>query len=204
MGLLKLYNAIETKQFYYSDISTEKFIPPFFASGDQDTIEYTLLTRNLEGGFFKPWRRENPSSYSIKIALYRTSDALELAAATNWADDLINNKKTGKLVQDAGKIATALGSALSVECLFEGEMEDASGNRTTVFQETVLIKKGFITGATLEVPPGDVGASQRWVKGLFMPWVWPAGAEIEAVTPNGTRVTIYVGDDRQLHIEPLT
>src|SRR5436190_21524386 len=146
MGLLKLYNAIDTKQFYYSDISTEKFSVPFFSTGAQDTLEYTLLTRNPAGGFIQPWKRENPSSYSLKIGLYRASDLLELANATVWADDLINSKKTGKLVQIGAKVTIAFpGGTNAVDCLFEAHIEDALSNSTVVSQESVQMKRGLIT-----------------------------------------------------------
>lgn len=169
MGLLKLYNVAQDKKLVVAANQTEELQTlSFLSSGDQQTIEFTLLEHGDGDIYLNPWSKISVGSYTLAIGLFITADETQLAYQNDWDSDAVNNKYTGVLALDTEAITTALTSVDSVACTLEIQVTDTAGCTVTTLKKAVTLKKELITAGTLTVPPSETAATQNWVKSIAM------------------------------------
>lgn len=169
MGLLKLFNVAQDRNLVVAANQTEELQTlSFLASGDQQTIEFTLLERGDGDIYLTPWTKIDVGSYTLAIGLFLTSDGTQLAYQNSWTSDAVNNKYTGALALDTAAITTALTSVDEVACVLEIQTTDTAGCTVTTLKKAITLKKELITAGTLTVPPSETAATQNWVKSIAM------------------------------------
>src|SRR5687767_13559517 len=111
MGAWKLFSGLEDRALYRSAFSTDKVALPDLTSGDQLSIEFTLLKRNTGSDYLlTPWERVAAAGYSLRIGLFLTaSPYTQLAYQTSFTAVSDNAfAREGVLALDTAAIATAL------------------------------------------------------------------------------------------------
>jgi hypothetical protein len=206
MSMLRLFNAIEDRILVRDYLTTEKYALTELSSGDQLSIEYTLLKRAIEGGITAPWERVLSADYSLRIGLFLNSDRMQLAYQTTWTKPEAT-VTAGVLALDTAAINTLFTTATEAACTLEIEITDADGRDHTVYRNTgITLKKALIASANVSEQPGQTQATQEWVKNVFMP-INGAGAatprkEFYMLTEDDRPVVIRIGANNQILAEP--
>jgi hypothetical protein len=206
MGLLKLWNAADTKRLYKSDRSLETYQLPTFFPKDVPTIEFVLLAANPSGGFLAPWSRVSVGTYSLAIGLF-TLAGVQLAYQTVFTADGVNNIYAGTLTPNSPNMAAALTASSPASCYLEVKITDAGGNVITMLQAGASLVQDWIAVGTDTIPQNEIAASQSWVQGLFLPrdssTIQPSGQAatffIVLSQPGNFPVLCWADDDGQLH-----
>lgn len=173
------------------------------------SVEFTLLTRNQSGSRSDPWERITPGNYSLKIALFKTSDRTLLAQATggDFTDDAGNALKRGLFLLDTPAVDTALAAVNELACTLEIEITDSGGPRN-IYRGALTLKKTLITAVTGSVPSTERPASQEWVKNVMVPRdgtnsQTPLSEWYVQSYPSGFKFRCFIDDEGRFNAERL-
>lgn len=207
MGQLRIYNVLDSKRLMSHATSRDEFFLPDFLKGESPSVDFTLMTRNESGDSKIPWILISPGSYSLKMGLFRTSNDVELAFQDTFTDVSETASKTGVLVYDSAAVTNSLGGSTKIDCTFEIEVTDSGGNVSKSYQHAAILRKTFITPATITIPAEEVGATQAWVKSIAMPKdgsdpANPCDGFIMLSRPGGIPILVWFDDSGQIHHEP--
>lgn len=169
MGLLQLFNVADTKAMVRgatAGSAESSFSIPAFIQGDTPSIEYTLLRSN---GLRQQPTKISPGTYDLAIGLY-TNDATstQLAFQSTWANDVVNNRKSGTLTFHSGNMTTAIGTAALITVRMVCKVT-IDGLDETVFDSEVTLKRRRIPSPATTIPAGEVAATVSFCNGTFAP-----------------------------------
>lgn len=172
MGAWNLFAGLEDRALYRSAFSTDKVAFPDLTSGDQLSIQFTLLKRNTgEDYLLTAWERMAAAAYSLRIGLFLTaSPYTQLAYQTSFtvvSDDAY--AREGVLALDTAAIATALTSVNSLVATFEIEATIGSSDHTVFRKTDVNLIKALIPSGTSSEQPGQQNATIQQVQAQFVP-----------------------------------
>jgi hypothetical protein len=206
MGLVSIYNLLDYKKLLAGDVpNVPDYILPDFAGGKVMEIEYYAL--KITGRFRQPFQRLAPSTYTLKTGLFLASDSSQLAYQTDvgFTNDAALSRKLGTLNLNTPAIDAiwaGAGSPTSADVVFVIDIETANGP-LEVYRAAGRLIKPLITPAASVAPPGEIVATQSWVKGLFQALNSPAGSRRIERDDNGKPYEVYIGVDGQEQINPL-
>jgi hypothetical protein len=160
-----------------------------------------LLQRDPTGGFKRPFLRKLAASYSLRIGLFLTaSPYTQLAYQTNFpAQDEFTRAATLAL-DDAALTGLFTGAVTSVAATLEVEITESGGEDRTLYREDLTVRKPLIPSANVSVQPGEVAATQAWVKSIAFPRDGgnvenPADHFFIKTRPSGFIVMVTLNDD---------
>lgn len=200
---LLLFNSENDGQLYHGYNRADVFSLSTLSAGNILTVEFTLLRATFS--LSSPWERVAASSYSLAIGLYQASDRGELSFQDTFSN-LDEYTKSGTFNLNTAAITSALTSATSVSAVMEIRVRDSSSqDHTTYRNEQITLKKQFITAAAVTTPPGEITATQQWVKNTFFPRDGtvsenPCDHFFVKSRPSGIPMLVTVDDNGQLHI----
>jgi hypothetical protein len=170
MGQLRWFAVFDTKGLVRHENSQDPYSLPDFYSGESPYAQFMGLQVNSAGAAGRdPWGKIDPSSFGLRVGLYRTATSAQLAFQDIWANDLTNFIKTAQLVYDSVAVTAALAAeANDVAVTMEWEVTPTTGGAFKI-QARARLKPGLITPASATVPAGEVAATQGWTRQICVP-----------------------------------
>ena len=204
--LLTLYLDISAGQLVTSPSQGTPRALPAFYQGDVIPVRGYLLEDNPTGGMTSPYSYIADADLSLKIGLVTPHPTTPVAHATTTLTYDAGGYYDGELTLGSG-ITSLLAAAASTTCSLEIEINDAAtGQIRTVVQQSVTVRaQGIAAGSPPTDPPGDYYPSAGQIAAMYLHRSGGAGESFVLTSPDGTKqVQIYLGDDGEMHYDPIT
>lgn len=131
-----------------------------------------------------------------------TNSTVNTPAATSaTAGTPVNNVFPILLPLNLASIATLLASAVQVDVTLEFVLTGADSESR--YQTIVQIRESLLDVAAVDPTPPEVALGKSEAQALYVPKQGAAGGAFTLKNTAGEEFLIYVGDDRQLHCDPV-
>lgn len=203
MAQFDLYIDTYSGELMAGQTNSAPGVLPRFVQGDTISLRIYLLARNATNPV--TWSIINNSTLSLKVALGPkdgTAGSSLYASQFTWNRDANNTYFYATLALNTAAIATLLGSAATAQAYFEVEYTE-NGFPTTALQKLVTIDAEVIETASLTVPAGATAISAEDANATFLKRTI-SGVVILQNDTTLKQVAMYVGDDGEVHFDPVT
>lgn len=177
---------------------------PILYQGDDPTLRIWLL--NPTGIAATPYTYLDTTGLTLQVAVgqKKGTGGIVYTSQLTWALNTDPTKPffSAQLPMNTTPINTAIGSSAAVTDGFFQVVYLQSGVQTTVLEVAAPINASVIQNGGVIVPPGLTPVSQQYADSTYLARTI-AGTVVWKNTNTGKLVAQYLGDDGELHWDPL-